>query len=164
MPARHTISSFWMLAALLAASLLLGGCGTKNIGLSKGSGRDIHPDTAQKATQSAISQSGVRYKWGGETPSGFDCSGLIWWAYRKHGVTVPRVTTGQARFGRGVSLAQARPGDILVFRINSGLHTALYAGKNQFVHSPSAGKRVRKDSVATTYWKTRLKDVRRVTL
>lgn len=115
--------------------------------------------------RSALSQVGKPYRYGGSTPRGFDCSGLIWWAYRQHGVTVPRVTTDQARAGKAVKANAMRPGDVLVFKSRSsarGLHTALYAGNGTFVHSPSSGSRVRTDKIANSYWSKRLIRVRRI--
>lgn len=119
--------------------------------------------SSHPVVRTAQTQLGTFYRFGGSSPSkGFDCSGLIWWAFRQNGITVPRVTTDQARSGRKVS--QPQPGDILVFRTgrgNSGLHTALYAGNRTFVHSPSSGKRVCTDSLADTYWGPRLIMIRR---
>ena len=116
--------------------------------------------------QTARSQIGAHYRLGGTTPKGFDCSGLIWWAYRQHGINVPRVTDAQAKAGYGVGRGIAmRPGDILVFDTNrgrTGLHTALYTGNGRFVHSPTSGKRVREDSLAQEYWKKRLIRIRRI--
>ena len=119
-----------------------------------------------RVAQTARSQIGAHYRLGGTTPKGFDCSGLIWWAYRQHGINVPRVTDAQAKAGYGVGRGIAmRPGDILVFdtrRGRTGLHTALYTGNGRFVHSPTSGKRVREDSLSQEYWKKRLIRVRRI--
>ena len=106
---------------------------------------------------------GVPYRHGAAGPKGFDCSGLVYWAYRANGVKVPRVTTDQARAGREVSTPLV--GDIMVFRTGqsgTGLHTGLYAGGSKFVHSPKPGARIRLDSVKNKYWKQRLVSVRRV--
>jgi cell wall-associated NlpC family hydrolase len=147
--------------ALLIISL--SACGPKTARPPRaGSGRDISSAQGQKIVQTATKQTGIRYKFGGDTPRGFDCSGLVWWSYRENGIKVPRVTGDQSRAGRSVSLKQAYSGDILVFSINSGLHTAIYTGNGEFIHSPSSGKRVRKDKVDDPYWKSRLRDIRRV--
>lgn len=118
-----------------------------------------------RVAQTARSQMGTRYRSGGTTPSGFDCSGLIWWAYRQHGINVPRVTSDQARAGYAVSRAAMRPGDILVFKTGqgvSGLHTALCTGRGRFVHSPKPGKTVREDTLNQSYWNDRLIRIRRI--
>ncbi len=115
--------------------------------------------------RTAVSQLGKPYRYGGSTPRGFDCSGLIWWAYKQHGVTIPRVTTGQARAGKAVKSNAMQAGDILVFSTRSGgtgLHTALYMGNGAFVHSPSSGNRVRTDKITDAYWNKRLVQIRRI--
>jgi Cell wall-associated hydrolases (invasion-associated proteins) len=105
-------------------------------------------------SRTALSTIGTRYAYGGASPSsGFDCSGLVCWSYAKNGLKVPRTTREQSRLGTAVSMGQLRPGDLVVFRIKSGLHTGIYTGKGRFVHSPSSGKAVRVDEVGSTYWK-----------
>ena len=152
-------AALWLALCLV---LFLTGCGSKVIAPSGRTAQEVAPAKALNVTATARKQLGVPYRYGGNAPSGFDCSGLIWWAYRQHGLAVPRVTTDQAKAGRGVTLAQARPGDILVFKAGSGLHTGLYAGKGVFIHAPSSGKRVQEESVSNTYWRPRLKAVRRI--
>lgn len=156
-----------VLAALFCLAVLLSGCGRKHISappLEGGAAYDA--SLGARVAQSARSQVGAHYRMGGTTPRGFDCSGLIWWAYRQHGINVPRVTDAQARAGRAVGRgAPLRPGDILVFntrRGRTGLHTGLYTGGGRFVHSPTSGKRVREDKLEQEYWKKRLVRVRRV--
>jgi cell wall-associated NlpC family hydrolase len=109
---------------------------------------------------------GKKYRPGGASPQkGFDCSGLIWWAYRENGVKVPRITTDQANAGQKIPLSDARQGDILVFRTGSGprgLHTGIYAGGNSFIHSPRRGENVRVESLEVPYWRNKLIAVRRV--
>ena len=110
-----------------------------------------NPQRAQNIVRTASSQEGKQYRMGGASPSrGFDCSGLIWWAYRQNGLKVPRVTVDQARAGYAVPKSSPRPGDIMVFRTSSGprgLHTGIYAGNNTFIHSPSRGKTVRRENM-----------------
>ncbi|WP_229772679.1 C40 family peptidase [Desulfovibrio sp.] len=109
---------------------------------------------------------GKKYRLGGASPQkGFDCSGLIWWAYRQNGLNVPRITVDQARAGQSVPKNLARPGDIVVFRTGQsprGLHTGIYAGGDSFIHSPRRGERVRMESMNIPYWRSKLISVRRV--
>lgn len=154
----HTVP---LCALLLALTLALAGCGTKNMrSAPSGSG------TGSKIVKTAYSQMGQKYRSGGDSPrKGFDCSGLIWWTYQKHGIKVPRITTDQASAGRSVPRAQAKPGDIVVFRTGSsprGLHTGIYSGNNTFIHSPRRGERVRMESMEIPYWDKKLIGVRRV--
>lgn len=139
----------------------LAGCGLKGMGTA--------PPPSPKASQvvkTAYSQMGKRYRLGGASPrKGFDCSGLIYWVYQKHGIKVPRITTDQARAGYSIPKGKAAPGDIVVFRTSSaprGLHTGIYAGNNTFIHSPRRGENVRIESIEVPYWKTKLTSVRRV--
>lgn len=150
----------WCLLCFLAAALA--GCGAKTPPPpgSKGSAK------AQQIVSTAYSQMGKRYRAGGDSPQkGFDCSGLIWWAYSKHGIDVPRITKDQARAGVSVPVHKSQPGDIIVFRTSQGpqgLHTALYSGDGTFIHSPRRGERVRIESIETPYWRTKLISIRRV--
>lgn len=156
-----------LVVSLCVAVCLLSGCGAKTItGLVwRDPARPSPSGSASAVVRSALSQVGKPYRYGGSTPRGFDCSGLIWWAYRQNGVTVPRVTRDQATAGSAVRANALRPGDILVFNTRSsgsGLHTALYAGGGTFVHSPSSGNRVRTDTLANAYWSKRLIRMRRI--
>jgi len=125
------------------------------------------PLAAKKIVESAYSQIGARYKSGGNSPvKGFDCSGFVQWAYGQQGIPVPRITANQARAGRLVAPQDALlPADILVFKNGQGpqgLHTGLYTGGGQFIHSPSAGQRVRTESLEVAYWKNSLIGARRL--
>lgn len=105
---------FMALAGLLCLALLLSGCGTTYISAPDYGGRYDTSSLGARVAQTARSQIGAHYRLGGTTPKGFDCSGLIWWAYRQHGINVPRVTDAQAKAGYGVGRGIAmRPGDIL---------------------------------------------------
>lgn len=150
----------FLLTASLLAACLLSACGGK----APSPEDDITPAQGQRVLKDAYSQVGKKYRYGGTTPSrGFDCSGLVYWAYRKNGLDMPRITREQARIGRSISRSQARPGDILVFRTGlTSLHTGLYAGKNTFIHSPRAGRRIEVESMDIPYWRRKLIGVRRV--
>ena len=109
---------------------------------------------------------GVRYRSGGSSPaSGFDCSGFVYWVFAKHGVTVPRDSVRQSRAGQEVAKADLMPGDIIIFRIANtpnGRHSAIYIGDGSFIHSPSAGSRVRVERLDADYWKRHYLTARRV--
>ncbi len=150
---------FFNILILLILCLFLAACGTKTTTSKKG----IHKGYAISKT--AQSQIGKKYTFGGATPSkGFDCSGLIQWAYKKHGIKVPRVTKDQAKTGKKVPSSRAKPGDIVVFRskyTSSGYHTGIYIGNDKFVHSPKSGAKVRIESL-NSYWKPKVASVRRI--
>ena len=81
---------------------------------------------------------GVPYVYGGSSPRGFDCSGLVQYVYRQNGISLPRTSGSQAGVGRGVSLSNAQPGDIVCY---PG-HVAIYIGGGKVIHAPYPGRRV----------------------
>ncbi|HYX76862.1 MAG TPA: C40 family peptidase [Gaiellaceae bacterium] len=84
---------------------------------------------------------GVRYRWGGASLSGFDCSGLTQWVYRSVGVSLPHLSAAQWRYGRRVSRRALRPGDLIFF---TGLgHVGIYLGHGALIHAPHPGAPVR---------------------
>lgn len=112
---------------------------------------------ATRAVRVARQQVGAPYRYGGATPSGFDCSGLVQYAYRHAGLRVPRTTTALYRTANPVSLSELRPGDILFFYFDNKVgHVALYTGDGRFVHAPSSGKYVVRGSLENQFWRERL--------
>lgn len=95
---------------------------------------------------------GVRYLWGGLSAWGFDCSGLVWAAYRSFGVTIPRDADPQFRGpGRWVARAALQPGDLLFFGSRSYVeHVAIYAGRGRMLEAPDSAHRVR---IVPVRWK-----------
>lgn len=86
---------------------------------------------------------GVRYVYGGTSPSGFDCSGLVQYVCRKAGVNVNRTSRDQYRNGVAVAKSDLQPGDLVFFSKGSSIsHVGIYAGNGQVIHSPRPGKSV----------------------
>lgn len=100
---------------------------------------------------------GVRYKFGGDTPRGFDCSGFSMYVYKVHGVILPHSAGQQYARGRRVGIKNARPGDLVFFKIYGRKisHVGVYAGNYKFIHAPSRGKRVSYDDIRKDYWRKR---------
>jgi cell wall-associated NlpC family hydrolase len=92
---------------------------------------------AEQALHVAERYLGVRYVYGGESPSGFDCSGLVQYAYRQVGVSLPRTTYEQYRVGEPIPRSELQPGDLLFFD-NVG-HVGIYVGGGRFIHAPHTG-------------------------
>lgn len=90
---------------------------------------------------------GVPYVWGGTSPNGFDCSGLVQYVMSKVGKQMPRVSYAQANVGRRVALNQLRPGDLVAWdnssRNNGADHIAIYAGNGMIIEAPRPGLSVR---------------------
>jgi cell wall-associated NlpC family hydrolase len=100
-----------------------------------------HGGLGTRAAQLSHRYAGIRYAWGGATPSqGFDCSGLVQYVYGRLGVELPRVTYDQWHAGRHVRRADLRPGDLVFFH-NLG-HVGIFLGHGWFMNAPSTGGRV----------------------
>ncbi len=97
----------------------------------------------------AMSQLGTPYVWGGAGPGGFDCSGLVSWAYSQLGISLPHHAASQYNMGTPVSREELQPGDLVFF---DGLgHVGIYVGGNAFVHSPHTGDVVRISTIDGWY-------------
>lgn len=119
-----------------------------------------------QAASHALKMVGKPYRYGGSSPAGFDCSGLIQYSYRQAGVSVPH-NTGQLRSAsRPVKRAELRRGDLLYFDQEGKKygHVGIYIGDGKFIHAPSSGKSVRSDRIDSPYWKKHLSEARRLAL
>ena len=95
------------------------------------------------AAETAVAMIGKPYRYGGSTPRGFDCSGLVQYSYSSAGVKVPRTSRAQYGSAVAITLTDAEPGDLLFFSYENKIsHVAIYLGDERFVHAPSSGKQV----------------------
>ena len=110
-------------------------------------GSSIPGDRYASVVGIAMQYLGVPYKWGGESPAGFDCSGLVAYVYAQVGVSLPHYTVAQWDYPDAVSVPrnQLEPGD-LVFFYGLG-HVGIYVGGGNFIHAPHTGSVVRIDSL-----------------
>lgn len=103
--------------------------------------------TGSKIVNTAKKYYGVPYRYGGTTPSGFDCSGFTGYVYKKNGESLPRTAEQQRRGAWKTSNPKA--GD-LVFFGKPAYHVGIYAGKGQIIDAGSSGSKVRKRSIWTS--------------
>src|SRR5437660_12402424 len=118
----------------------------------------------ERAAAQALKMIGAPYRYGGASPKGFDCSGLVQYSYRQAGITLPHNTERQRRLGKAVRPSELRRGDLVFFdqRGKKNGHVAIYVGNGEIVHAPSSGKRVRRDRVDSPYWKKHFSEARRL--
>jgi murein DD-endopeptidase len=110
----------------------------------------------QGIVKTALNQRGVPYRFGGKTPDGFDCSGLVQYVYAQHGIATPRSAHEQFVASAPVPLERLQPGDLLFFRLGKAdMHVGIYLGAQEFIHAPSRGKTVILSSLQNVYWRKR---------
>jgi len=119
------------------------------------------PTVGERAAAIAVRAVGVPYRWGGTSPTGgFDCSGLVYWAYGRLGVNLPHSSYALYDAGRAVARSRMKAGDLLFF---SGLgHVGIYIGRGRMVHAPHSGTLVQVVSLRRSSYGGRLVGVRRV--
>lgn len=150
-------SGITLALALIAGTMLVTGCSSTPVRDSTGG---VHH---KAASEIAASMAGKPYRYGGGTPQGFDCSGLVHYSFKRAGMEVPRSTETQRKRSYRVSRTGLAHGDLVFFDQlgKSSSHVGIYLGNNRFVHAPSSGKHVRVDSLADSYWQKHLVDTRR---
>lgn len=138
---------------LLITSLIFGACGASKNATKKVTKTD-------KIVSNALKYEGVRYKYGGTTKRGMDCSGVVYVAFGEENVQLPRVSRDMAKRGKKISLRRAKKGDLLFFKISRrkkrinhvGLVTSVKNGQVMFIHATSS-RGVIVSSMSQKYWK-----------
>ncbi len=127
--------------------------------------RDDSPSLSEIAAKQALTMKGKPYRYGGNTPRGFDCSGLVQYSYAQAGVRLPHGTSKLRQQSRSVSKRSLLPGDLLFFNQEGrkSSHVAMYLGDDSFIHAPSTGKTVHISRFSDSYWRTHFSEARRVT-
>ena len=150
-------------ALLLTMMAMLAGCS---------SSPEIPEQTTVRASNEVASNAvvyakqmlGKPYMYAGDSPAGFDCSGLVKYSYGRAGIWLPRDTKAQHRMSVLVSMHSLREGDLLFFdqEGRKKSHVGIYLGDGRFIHAPSSGGKVRIDSMNAEYWKKHFVEARRV--
>ncbi len=129
------------------AALLLHGCASHPFDT---------PEMRESIKRTALAQVGKPYRFGGSSPSGFDCSGLVQYVFARNGVQVPRSSDDQRDVGEDdLDLDEAQVGDLLFFKIDSWFgvdHVAIYIGDGFAVHAPVSGRQVVVTDMTTPFW------------
>jgi cell wall-associated NlpC family hydrolase len=139
--------------ALVMVTLAMAACGSS----AARPAAEVRATAGDRAAAIALQQVGVPYRYGGNSPRGFDCSGLVQYAYQEAGLSVPR-TTGQLWSAtKPVDARELRAGDLLFFSIDGKMsHVGMYVGGKRFVHSPQSGRNVSVASLEQPFYRSAL--------
>lgn len=114
--------------------------------------------------QTALSCRGAKYRRGGTSRGGFDCSGFTRYVFAKYGVKLPHSSAAQAKLGKPIAKSELQAGDLVFFQTYSrGIsHVGIYIGDRRFVHAATYGRGVTVDSLDSSYYAPRYRGARRV--
>ncbi len=126
----------------------------------------VSGDLAKSVISLAKENLGVPYVYGGTSPEGFDCSGLVYYCFLKSGVKLNRTATGQYQQGSYVEKSALQPGD-LVFFVSPGTrsigHVGIYIGDNEFIHASTGSRKIMVSDLTSSYYVTNYYGARRIT-
>lgn len=110
-------------------------------------------DIVANLINSAQSYLGVPYLWGGTTPSGFDCSGLMQYVFAKEEISIPRTSQEQQKVSKPIDIKDIEPGDLVFNKENNSTHVGMYIGNDLYIHAPHTGDVVKISKLSTSNMK-----------
>lgn len=146
-----------LVSSLFALTLLLNACSWGPVldAPVENSPSGYQGSSLVKVTERQI---GIPYRFGGSSPKqGFDCSGLVFYAHKQLGISVPRTSSEQFQASSPVKSGDLRPGDLLFYRTQGQKvsHVGVYVGGRRFLHAPNSGGRVRYAHLDDAFWSNR---------
>jgi cell wall-associated NlpC family hydrolase len=124
------------------------------------------PARAREVLVNALSLTGIRYKYGGNSPeTGFDCSGFVRYVYQQaSNLTLPHGARAISQLGKTIPKSELQPGDLVFFNTlrSTFSHVGIYLGNNRFIHSPSSGGEIRVENMQSSYWEKRFNGAQRI--
>lgn len=156
MPEIREFRRFCSLVLCLVLLVVLTACGTLTP-------RNETTMTGLKLVRQAKQLLGAPYRFGGSNPDGFDCSGLVQYAYSQIGIAIPRTTRAQLVHSQPVRVADMLPGDLVFFRTRGRKvsHVGMYIGDRMMIHAPSNHKSVSYAHLDKGYWREHIAAVGR---
>ena len=169
----HSTSNGW---SKITANGIEGYVSSQYLSSTKPSTGSSNSSSSSSSTSSSVNavlnlaakQLGKPYVWGAQGPSSFDCSGLTYYVYKNAaGITLPRVSSDQSRYGTTVSKSNLKAGDLVFFDTsgpNNGAvsHVGIYVGNGQMIHASSSSSKIVQVSIETSYWKNAYVTAKRV--
>lgn len=139
--------------AAVVLALFLAACASTQYESNPGRSQPF-VSVGERATFVAMQQVGVPYQYGGQTPSGFDCSGLVHFSYLQAGKSVPRTTRGLWQASDTIRRSDIQRGDLLFFKVEGKMqHVGIYIGDGEFVHAPQSGRKVSTASLDSDFYR-----------
>jgi cell wall-associated NlpC family hydrolase len=149
-----------------APTVAQGSRNTRNAPATKAANTVAHAaGAATTLLERAFALQGIRYRYGGMSRSGYDCSGFTSAVFAAEGIKLPRTSAAQSKFGQHVDRQEMRAGDLVFFATRAGRgvsHVGIYIGGGRFIHSSSGGGKVQIDTLTSGYYQRRFTNARRV--